>query len=139
MRRTKLVIDHELEGSVIGIVSTLKDYKLAWNINQVFKIDLILQPPLQIEFVKRSDLAIANYLYQTEFQSFRLVKNRGSDNNSGYLIPELVNFDFFLMITGEQEILSNEMALEKLHAIKGIEYFQLIEVERLKSKDNFIF
>ena len=139
MRRTKLVIDHELEGSVIGIVSTLKDYKLAWNINQVFKIDLILQPPLQIEFVKRSDLAIANYLYQTEFQSFRLVKNRGSDLNSGYLIPELINFDFFLMITGEQEILPNEMALEKLHAIKGIEYFQLIDVDRLKSKDNFIF
>jgi hypothetical protein len=139
MRRTKLVIDHELEGSVIGIVSTLKDYKLAWNINQVFKIDLILQPPLQIEFVKRSDLAIANYLYQTEFQSFRLVKNRGSDINSGYLIPELVNFDFFLMITGEQEILPNEMAMEKLHTIKGIEYFQLLDVDRLKSKDNFIF
>ena len=73
MRKTKLIVDHELGASIIGLVSTLKDYKLAWNINQVFKIDLIMQPVLVIEFVNSSDLSIANYLYTTEFQEFRLI------------------------------------------------------------------
>ena len=139
MRKIKLIVDHELGASIIGLVTTLKDYKLAWNINQVFKIDLVMQPILEIEFVNSSDLAIINYLYTTEFQEFRLIKNKSNDVNSGYLIPELVNFDFFIMINGEEETMPAEPVLDRLHAIKGIEYFQLIDVTKLKSKDNFIF
>lgn len=139
MRKTKLIVDHELGASIIGLVSTLKDYKLAWHINQVFKIELVMQPVLVIEFVNSSDLAIANYLYTTEFHEFRLIKNKSSDKNSGYLIPELASFDFFIMISGEAEIMPDEPVVERLHAIKGIEYFQLIDVTKLKSKDNFIF
>ena len=139
MRKTKLIVDHELGASIIGLVSTLKDYKLAWNINQVFKIELVMQPMLVIEFVNSTDLSIINYLYATEFQEFRLIKNKSDSTNSGYLIPELVNFDFFIMISGEAEIMPDEPVVERLHAINGIEYFQLIDVAKLKSKDNFIF
>lgn len=139
MRRTKLVVDHELGASIIGLVTTLKDYKLAWNINQVFEIDLSMQLPLVFKFIKGKNLSITNYLYQAEFQQFRLIKNRGNEDNSGFLVPELMNFDFFLMISGEEEIMPKEPVVEKLHAIKGIEYFQLLDVAKLKSKDNFIF
>ena len=139
MRKTKLVVDHELGASIIGLVTTLKDYKLAWNLNQVFKINLVMQPPLEIKFLKGADLAITNYLFQTEFQQFRLLKNRGHAADSGYLIPELANFDFFLMIVGEEEIMPDEPVVAQLHTVKGIDYFQLIDVEKLKSKDNFIF
>lgn len=139
MRKTKLVIEHELEGNVLGIVSTLKDYKLAWHINQVFKIDLVMQPPLVIEFVSSADLSITNYLYNTEYQEYRLIRNRGSELNSGFLIPELINFDYFLVISGEKEVLPDQRAIDGLHSIRGIEYFQEIDVSRLKSKDNFIF
>jgi hypothetical protein len=139
MRKTKLVVDHELEANVIGIVTTLKDYKLAWNINQVFKINLIMQPTLQIKFIKGNDLSIVNFLFKTEFQQFRLIKNRSSDLNSGFLIPELSNFDFFLMLSIADNNMINEPFIEKLHSIKGMEYIQIIDVDKLKSKDNFIF
>ncbi len=139
MRKTKLVINHQLDETVVGIVSTLKDYKLAWHINQVFSINLVMQPSLLIEFVKGNDLAIVNYLFQNEFQEFRLVRNRGLDLNSGYLIPELVNFDFFLLVSGEEHLLPNNSITSKLQSIKGVEYAQQIDVNRLKSKDNFIF
>ena len=139
MRKTKLVIDNVYEGKVIGIVSTLKDYKLAWSINQVFKIELALQPPLVLEFLKTPDLTITNFLFEDEFCAYRLLRNRGNDLNTGYLIPELVNFDFFLLISGEEEILPEQSVIEELHNIKGISFFQQIDVSRLKSKDNFIF
>ena len=139
MRKTKLVVDHELDASVIGVVTTLKDYKLAWNINQVFKINLVKQPSLQIEFIKGNDLSIVNFLFKTEFQQFRLIKNRSSDLNSGFLIPELSNFDFFLMLSIADKEMIHEAVLEKLHSIKGMEYIQQIDVDKLKSKDNFIF
>ena len=139
MRKSKLVVNYELGAKVIGLVTTLKEYKLAWNINQVFKIDLFMQPALQIELVKDTDLSITNYLYYADIQQIRLIKNKSNESNSGYLIPELANFDFFIMISGEAEIMPDEPVVARLHAIKGIEYFQLIDVTKLKSKDNFIF
>jgi hypothetical protein len=138
MRKSKLVVNYELGAKVIGLVTTLKEYKLAWNINQVFKIDLIMQPPLHIEFIKGSDLSITNYLFKTEFHYFRLLKNKGNEDNSGYLIVELANFDFFLMIGGE-EMMIDDSETKNLQSIKGIDYFQVIDVEKLKAKDNFIF
>ena len=138
MRKSKLVVNYELGAKVIGLVTTLKEYKLAWNINQVFKIDLIMQPPLHIEFIKGSDLSITNYLFKTEFHYFRLLKNKGNEDNSGYLISELSNFDFFLMIGGE-EMMIDDSETRNLQSIKGIDYFQVIDVEKLKAKDNFIF
>jgi len=138
MRKSKLVVSYELGAIVIGLVTTLKEYKLAWNINQVFKINLIMQPPLLIEFIKGSDLSITNYLFKTELQYYRLIRNKGNEDSSGYLIPELVNFDFFLMIGGE-EMMIDESKTENLHSITEIDYFQVIDVEKLKMKDNFIF
>jgi hypothetical protein len=139
MRKTKLIVNHELGASIIGLVSTLKDYKLAWHINQVFKIDLTLQPTLEIEFINSVDLSIVSYLYATDFQQFRLVRNKSSSTNAGYLIPELTNFDFFVIISGEVETMPEESVIERLHTINGIEYFQLLDADKLKSKDNFIF
>lgn len=139
MRKTKLIVDYELGDSVIGIVTTIKEYKLAWSINQVFKINLIMQPPLKIEFLKGNILTISNYLYQTDFQLFRLIKNKGSVLNSGYIIPELVNFDFFLMISGKKGTESAQIMFDQLKTIVGIDYFNWIDVDKLKSKDNFIF
>lgn len=139
MRKTKLVIENVFEGSVIGIVSTLKDYKLAWSVNQVINIDLAMQPPLVLEFLKTPDLSISNYLFENEFCAYRLLRNKGNDLNSGFLIPELVNFDFFLLISGEAEILPEKSVIEGLRKIKGVSFFQKIDVDRLKSGDNFIF
>ena len=139
MRKTKLVIENVFEGNVIGVVSTLKDYKLAWSINQVFNIELALQPPIVMEFLKAPDLVITNFLFEDEFCAYRLLRNRGNDLNSGYLIPELVNFDYFILLTGEEEILPDQTVIDQLRNVNGISFFQQIDVNRLRSKDNFIF
>jgi len=137
MRKSKLEVYNEFGANIVGIVSAIKDYKLAWNINQVFSINLVMQPSAVIEFIKGADLSIVNFTYQSETQQIKLIKNR-STADSGYLIPELANFDFFLMIGGEENLLM-EKPLEGLSNIKDIEYYQYIDVSKLKSRDNFIF
>ena len=137
MRKSKLVINFELEANIFGIVTTLKDYKLAWNLNQVFKINLVMQPKVVIEFIKGANLSIVNFSYQSEIQHFKLIKNKGTED-SGNLIPELANFDFFLMIGGGEGPLVVKPS-EILSNINGIEYYQYIDVTKLKSRDNFIF
>lgn len=138
MRRTKLIVDFELVAKVIGIVTTLKDYKLAWSINQHLKINLVMQPSLAFEFIKGKNLSVVNFNFKSEARQIRLIKNRGIIENSGYLIPELLNFDFFLMINEENNRII-EAEVEYLSTIEQIVYCKLIDLPKLKSKDNFIF
>ncbi len=138
MRRTKLIVDFELVAKVIGIVTSLKDYKLAWSINQHLKINLVMQPSLAFEFIKGKNLSVVNFNFKSEARQIRLIKNRGIIENSGYLIPELLNFDFFLMIN-EENNRTIEGEVEYLSTIEEIVYCKLIDLPKLKSKDNFIF
>ncbi len=138
MRRTKLIVDFELVAKVIGIVTSLKDYKLAWSINQHLKINLVMQPSLAFEFIKGKNLSVVNFNFKSEARQIRLIKNRGIIENSGYLIPELLNFDFFLMINEENNRII-EAEVEYLSTIEEIVYCKLIDLPKLKSKDNFIF
>ena len=139
MRRRKLILDNEVEDAVYGLVTSLKDFKLAWIINQVFKIELIRQPEVKISFVSGPDITVTNYEYRTEAVRFRLVKNRGLDDGLNYLIPELSQFDYFIMVD-DQDIFMDELSLlSKLKMIDGIDYALSIETDKLKTKDNFIF
>lgn len=138
MRKRKLILNNEVEDTVYGLVTSLKDYKLAWKINQLFEIELIRQTELTIKFVNGSDIAITNYEFRTEVVCLRLFKNRGLDNSVSYLIPELSRFDFFILIDEQDVFMNEESFLNTLKLIDGIEYALKIDTDNLKSKDNFI-
>ena len=138
MRKRKLILNNEVEDTVYGLVTSLKDYKLAWNINQLFEIELIRQSELTIKFVNGSDIAVTNYEFRTEVVCLRLFKNRGLDNSVSYLIPELSRFDFFILIDEQDVFMNEESFLNTLKLIDGIEFALKIDTDNLKSRDNFI-
>jgi hypothetical protein len=139
MRKRKLILENEVEDAVYGLVTALKDYKLAWKINQVFKIELIRQPELRISFVNGPDIAVTNYEYRTETICFRLLRNRGLDDKVNFLIPELSRFDYFIMVSDQDTFMDEVSLLSNLQTIDGIDYALSIDTDKLKSKDNFIF
>jgi len=139
MRKRKLILNNEVEDTVYGLVSSLKDYKLAWKINQLFKIELIRKPELKISFVIGSDIEVTNYEYRTETVCFRLIKNRGLDSSVSYLIPELSKFDYFILIDEQDVFMDHSLFLNMLKVVEGIDYALSVDTDKLKSKDNFIF
>ena len=103
MSKKKLDVEIGVEAAVIGVVSSLKDYKLAWKINQVFKIELIMDEDLVISMANNSRIVVSNYCYQTDFMQINLIKNKGMDKaKATYLVPELPQIDYFMLITGEE-------------------------------------
>lgn len=139
MRKRKLILNNEVEDTVYGLVSFLKDHKLAWRINQLFEIELIRQPELKISFVNGPDIAVTNYEFRTEIVCLKLIKNRGLDSTVSYLIPELSKFDYFIMVD-EQDVIMDELSfLNKLKMMEGVDYALKVDTDKLKSKDNFIF
>ena len=142
MKTIKLSVDYDYDFEVIGLITSLKGYKLAWSINNELKIDLRKEEDVTIDFLKEGKLVIINYNFKTEYSNFRLIKNKSCEFvniASPYLIPELKEYDYFIQVQDENSFLSTPSIKEKLNNINGIEYIKIIETENLKSKDNLIF
>lgn len=142
MKKRKLEAVFDYDFSLCGVISTLREYKLAWMINRKLDLQLTKSKDIEIEFLKRPNLIISNYLYETDHCCFRLLKNRSVDpfnENLAFLIPELKRFDYLLILQGFEDTFANQDLKEKMASLPGIQYLQFFEIENLKSKENLIF
>lgn len=142
MKKNKLIVEYEYNFDLLGIISPAKGYKLAWLINETLKIKLKKEKDLALEFLNDKNIVISNYLFQTEHSIFRLIKNKSYDSgNEGqlYLLPELKDFDYLIMINGFEDTFNSVEVTDKLKQLNEIQYLQKINISDLKSKENLIF
>lgn len=140
MKKSKLVIDYEFDFDVLGITSTLKGYRLAWEINQRLGIHLIKQPDMVVGVKKNIERGFMYYSYETQLNRLKLLKNTSSDSDAGkyYLIPEFPRFDF-IILARLNELHMTESLAESLKKIPSIELVAPLNLDTLKSKSNFVF
>jgi hypothetical protein len=145
MAKNKLDISYEIDFDLIAINASLKEYKLAWVLNKNLDWNLEKKSNIAIDFTKNKTLSISNYFYKTEYQKFRLLKNRAEDGGDGeeqfnpYLIPELKNFDYFVMLENESHGFDLNAFISKIKQIPYIQFAVIVDTAALKSKDNLIF
>ena len=134
----KLEITYELTFDVIGIVSSDREYKLAWLLNHLLQIRLIKQNDIAIPFAKQQ-LIISHLEFKTEHESIRLIKNKTYENprkSISYTLPELKNYDFFLLV--ENSGITQEI-WQLLRNSSQIQYASVINKNAIKSKENLFF
>jgi hypothetical protein len=142
MKTNKLVVDFDYNFKMIGIISSAKEYKLAWSINQILKIHLIKSDDINLQFHNDCNILVSTYLYFTEYSQLRLLKNKSiefSNIAKPYLIPELKDYDYFIHIIDEGCIFDEEWMKDQLQTSSAVQYVKVIDVSELKSKDNLIF
>ena len=140
--KKKLLIEYEFDFDLYGMITSMKGYKLAWLINQKTGIHLIKQEDLVFEFITSEKLSVSNFLYSTEHSMIRLVKNKAftdASDNQLYLIPELNRFDYLLLLNGTNKDYSENQLIDELKGISDIQYISLLDINRIKSRDNLIF
>ncbi len=140
MKKSKLVIEYDYDFELMGILSSARGYKLAWEINQTLGIQLIKQPDLVVGFRNNEEKSFSFYAHETQLNRLKLFKNKPSEQESGkyFLIPEFPHFDFIILAAMEEQDAHQQL----IHRIRSIEVIQLvasIPLEGLKSKSNFIF
>ena len=140
MKKSKLLIDYEYDFELIGIRSSAKGYKLAWEINSKLGIHLIRQPDLTVGFKKDVEQKFSFYAHETRINRLKLFKNKPVDTDSGkyFLIPEFHHFDFIILMQIDDSKVRDNF-LQQLKQIPSIEFTAEIPLEGLKSKSNFIF
>lgn len=142
MKKRKLEAEFDYDFLLFGIISAIKEYKLAWLLNSQLDVQLDKVKDIEIEFLKSQNLIISNYLYETEHSNLRLLKNKSMDqieDNSAFLVPELKRFDYFLIIRGFEDTFASLDLKNKISSIPKVQHVQNFSIEKLKSKENLIF
>ncbi|HEY9005521.1 IPExxxVDY family protein [Ohtaekwangia sp.] len=140
MKKSKLVIDYEYDFELLGLTSTARGYKLAWEINQALHVQLVKQPDLVVGFKNNEEKYFSFYAYETQINRLKLFKNKPSEGEPGkyFLIPEFPHFDFIILAAMKDQY-THPQLLELIKSISSVQFVTFIPLEGLKSKSNFIF
>lgn len=139
IRKNKLEIQYSFDFELVGIRTSLKGYKLAWQLNQGLRTHLVRFKDLEIS-LRNGSVYFDHFAYQTQLNSLHLFRNHPypAENPSQALVPEFPHFDFILMTQSEENLMGNRLQ-EYLRKLSSVEWAALIPLSALKSKENFIF
>lgn len=138
----KLQVDYDFDFLLVALNSNVKPYKLAWYINRALEVTLVMKENIQIEFKKNKNLYIQNYEAHGTHYLLRLLKNRAEDVEDiyqAYLLPELKNFDYFLLLENDTNTFDEKTFLNQIKEIPFVQFATQVDAETLKSRDNLIF
>lgn len=139
MRKKKLEIEYTFDFELLGITSSAKGYKLAWEVNAVLGARLTKQPDLTVIIKPNIMCSYAHYSHENEVNSLMLFRNKPNEPELRHdLVPEFPHYDYILLSKGEAHMDSKRLQ-ELLRKISSIELVAFIPLAALKSKDNFIF
>ncbi len=142
MAKNKLKVDFSFDFTLFGMISVLKEHKLAWEINRAMDIHLVKNEDVVLEFFNKNDMIISNFIFETENSSIRLVKNKSMEKNAksgSFLLPELNSFDYLMFVTGFEDTFDIAQIKTFLSKVSGIQYLKEFDPQELKSKENLIF
>ena len=140
MKKTKLFVEPTFDFELLGLVSPVKDYKMAWLINRDLNLALVKSEDVKIEFVSSPRLEISQYFLSLPHGYIQLLKNKALNTTQqlAYLIPELRNLDYFLLVQDQTQQTSIATFVDHLTRNPFIQSVVRLDISKLKSKDNLL-
>ena len=140
MKKKRLEIDYSYDFELLGVISSAKGYKLAWDMNNHLGIRLIKQQDLTIQFANQITGTYSHFSHDSPLNRIKLFKNKPNETDivKNLLVQEFPHFDYIVMSQGADKIDSNRLQ-EYLRAISSVEMVAFIPLDALKAKDYFIF
>ncbi len=130
---------YDINYDLFGIVSNIKEYKLAWILNKIFSIDLIKFDDLIIIKNNQKTFQVSNYFYETDEFIIRILKNRllnrNNDNNEKFLINKLSKFDYLFQVYNSSNEFNKRKIINKLNAESSIQFANFVDINLIKEKD----
>lgn len=142
-KNQKFSTEYPFNFDLIGIVSSAKEYKLAWHLNQLEEFHLIKDKDIQIDFQGENQFVkVSSLTYLSEFRNVYLLKNKVLSStlpSIQHLLPEAQQFDYLMKLSSETDENWANTLLLRLKNIPVIDYCIKIDVNRLKVKENLLF
>lgn len=138
MNKTYIKLTLDLNFVLIAITSSLKDYMLCHQVNKALTFDFAKTEDHKVFFyIDEEPQSFSKYFYCMEEggQELYLVSNR---NREGFLVPEMKKVDFFMIVKPYLTKESQKEILIKLNKIADVQVAAVIDICKLKSKENLI-
>lgn len=139
MKKRRLEVEFAYDFELMGLISSARGYKLAWEINHSLAVNLEKKDDLKMT-TKDGDYFFTFYSHQSTINTFNLFRNRSNEGDTKgiFLVPEHPHLDYILYAKGDEDMRSKRLQ-EVLRNIPSIELVAFLPLAALKSKDNFIF
>jgi len=140
MKKRRLDVEYTYDFELLGISSSAKGFKLAWDINQLLSVRLVKIDDLIIEQKAGANASYTCFGYESALSKLKLFRNKPNEieYSKAFLVPEFPHMDYILMGQGEEYTKHNRLQ-EVLRNIPSVELVAFLPLAALKSKDNFIF
>ncbi len=134
-RKLKLESSSPDEITLIGISSTMEDYRLIHYLNKALRIDFVKIPELTYFVTPSRELTVPlyHYFHNATENNWLILSNKSASNE--FIIPQHKNLDFFLII---DNLIDEEEASElvrKLRQVKGISLALMLSTDKLAKID----
>ncbi len=139
LNRKFLKFEIDLDFVLIAITTSLKDYRICYLINKFLSFNFIKIPDLSVDMhLGTSPVLFSLYHYNWEASEtdFYVIANKGSES---YLIPEMRNADYFLLIKNYIDEKDLENLIATLNKIPEIVTAIKIDPKKMKSRENLLF
>ena len=139
--QTFFEVEYDYDFDLYGVTCPLKEHKLAWQMEKALDFAFLPKEEFELDFLKDGKLVVSNYLFEGENAWMRLIRNKAweSEKISPYLIPELKQFDYLLMIHEWVLDMKPKELLDVIRSIPNVLLLKQVTIEELKSKENLIF
>jgi hypothetical protein len=136
MARFTLDIEDDYPYILLGINTSLKSYRLAWNLNKVLGIDLKRKATVEagISGREKADFTFFSTFVTRENAQYRLIENRSGVQ---LFIPEHPRADFLLVVDQSPET-EKDSLIKGLRSIPFISTAFAIDIDGLKSRQNLL-
>lgn len=138
---TQDIIEEFFEDTkLLGIVTTVKDYRFCWNLNEMLDLNFRINHELEITLIrKKRRYFFSVYEYHEPNTSLcHYLYNNLHDGE--YLLPEFKNLDFLWLMKNDtvpREYLEQLKSL--LQSIPGVQLITELTNEKIKNKECLIF
>jgi hypothetical protein len=142
MKTLTLDAEYDCDFALFGLVSSTRDYTLAWGLNRGLRLRFVRQPDFVLHLVQQGPLAFSYYLHTNEALTLRLFRNRAAlptTLSKPFLAPDIKEYDYLLQVLGGTDELAGVELLDRLTALPTVQYASEFDPNELKYKENLIF
>ena len=139
MAEKKIRTEMEFNYRLIGVASSLKEYKFCYHLNQLLNVDFIKLNDLVFQSTDRTrpiQFGVFKAGDEEEKNQFFVFNNK---NLGEVLLLEAVNFDFIIQIKGECNEKERTAILDGIKAFPEILICAEIPLKKIKSKERLVY
>ncbi|MES2265509.1 MAG: IPExxxVDY family protein [Bacteroidota bacterium] len=139
LNRKVLKFEIDLDFVLIAVTTSLKDYRICYHINKCLNFNFTRVDDLTLDTSVNSKpllFSLYHFSWETTETDFYFIGNKGSE---GYLVPEMREADYFIMIKNYIDDDDLDNVLSCLNKIPEIVAAVKIDPKKIKSRENLLF